>query len=286
MFGAVTEATSAHQASWNQITNTADGPPLPEASRSTPLPAAAAPALTLELLPVGGNFPRRPSRWRWTPTISPSTTRPRSAPRPAGPGPARPIFDALEVRAPFAADSPQLFAALVRGGHYDQAVLTQTQRCRPGRSRSGSWRPCSSPANTIAGDATTGLPEESLKFVFAAVTEATSGHQASWNQVTNIADGPRLPDTTLDAPARRGGAGADARVAAGRGPDLPPGRDRGAGFLRFLLPQRDHDRLRDRRGRGRQGQLRRARGPRFPSPPTRRNCSRPWSAAATTTRRC
>ena len=243
-------------------------------------------AATLELLPASSApLPPRRSRWRWTPTISPSTTRPRSAPRPAGPGPARPIFDALEVRVPFAADSPQLFAALAGGSHYDQAVLTQTN---DSGQAVAVWvlETVFVTSQTIAGDAKTGLPEESLKFVFAAVTEATSGARGLLEPGHQHRRRPALPGHHADAPARRGGAGADARVAAGRGPDLPPGRDRGAGFLRFLLPQRDHDRLRDRRGRGRQGRLRRAGG--------RASLRRRLSAtvrglgppAATTTRRC
>ena len=190
VFGAVTEATSAHQVSVNQIFNTADGPPLPEGLTLAPLAAAPATALRLELQPTdSAAAPITLALDSFHFTVRNSTTIGSAT---GGAGAGKASFDALEVSVPLTADSPELLATLARGGHYDQAVLTQLN---------DSGQPVAVwvldtvfiVTDTIAGDAETGLPEESLTFVFTAMSAATSGHEASWDQVFNMAGGPTLP---------------------------------------------------------------------------------------------
>jgi hypothetical protein len=96
-------------------------------------------------------------------------------------------FDALDVTAPYTANSPLLFGQLTIGQAYPSAVLTQ----KDGSGNTvGIWA-----LNDVhvTDDAVTGsgsgLPSEELKFAFAELGQGV-GH----NQQTG--SGPRLPRTS------------------------------------------------------------------------------------------
>ena len=122
IFGSLTEVTSANTASWNQITNTENGPAPPAGVTLAALPTASAPALTLDLQPLSGsNLPAVTldlSSYQFG--FENSTTIGSS-----GSGTGKTTFDDLTVSAPLSGASPQLFDVLATGNHYDTAVLTQ-----------------------------------------------------------------------------------------------------------------------------------------------------------------
>jgi hypothetical protein len=102
------------------------------------------------------------------------------------------IFDELAVSAALSGASPQLFAALVGGGHYPTALLTQ---------RNAAGAPVAEwvlgntvlTSDAIAGDGTAALPAEALHVAYDSVTEVTSANAASWNQATESSTGPAAP---------------------------------------------------------------------------------------------
>jgi type VI protein secretion system component Hcp len=116
-------------------------------------------------------------------------------------------FDALDVSASYTANSPRVFGQLVRGAHYSSAVLIQ---------KDASGNPVAvwvlgtvfvTDDRVTSSDA--GVPAEELKFAFVSITAANSTRLASWDQVSQSASGPALPDgTVLSAlPAPSGDAG-------------------------------------------------------------------------------
>ena len=188
IFGSITEVTSANTASWNQITNAENGPTPPAGVTLATLPAANAPALTLDLQPVSGsNLPEVTldlSSYQFG--FENSTTI-----GPNGAGAGKTTLDDLAVSAPLSGASPQLFNVLATGNHYGTAVLTQ-------RNAAGDPE-----AEWILGtvfltsdgiaDASAAVPAETLQLIFGSLTEATSDHTASWNQLTNAESGPAPP---------------------------------------------------------------------------------------------
>jgi type VI protein secretion system component Hcp len=109
-------------------------------------------------------------------------------------------FDALDVTAPYAANSPLVFGRLTAGQTYPHAVLTQRDA---GGNTVGLW----ALNNLLVTDdavigSGNGLPAEELKFAFGAVAQSVGIHIAGWSQVTNSPDSsdiPAVPDP--EAPA-------------------------------------------------------------------------------------
>jgi type VI protein secretion system component Hcp len=167
-FGALSEVTATHSASWSQVENTPTGPTPPTGVTLAALPARNAPALTLEL---------RPSSDSSLPAVTlaldsyqfgfENTTTIDSATSGAGTGKVE--FNDLIVSAPLSQASPQLFAVLATGSHYGTAVLTQHNAAGDPVAQ---WvlKLVILTSDSITG-AAAAVPTETLHLAFGAVTE-------------------------------------------------------------------------------------------------------------------
>jgi type VI protein secretion system component Hcp len=181
-FGSMTEVTAAHTASWNQITNSNDGPKPPGGVTLAELPLPAAPALTLELQPSSG-----------LPAVTLGLDSYQFGFVSQGPLGVNggPFFQDLDVLASLNGASPQLFAALVAGGHYSTAVLTQRDAAGDPVAEWVLGNPILR-GDHIAGNGSA-VPTEGLTVYCDSVTEVTATQTASWNQITNSDKGPEPP---------------------------------------------------------------------------------------------
>jgi type VI protein secretion system component Hcp len=185
LFGSVTTVTSAHAASWNQFTNSNNGPAAPPGVTLAALPTLSAPALTLELKPsLGSSLPAL--------SLGPDSFEfgfVSQGPVGVITNGGRAFFEELDIVAPLSGASPRLFAALAAGSHYSTAVLTQ---------RDAAGDPVAEwvlgnvilTFDDIAGGGS-GVPTETLGLLSDTVTEVTSAQTASWNQITDSATAPR-----------------------------------------------------------------------------------------------
>jgi type VI protein secretion system component Hcp len=100
-------------------------------------------------------------------------------------------FDALDVTAPYTANSPLLFRQLTKGQAYPSAMLTQKDA---GGNTVGVWA-----LNNVrlTDDAITGsgngLPGEELKFAFGALAQSVGTHIAGWSQVNKSSSSSDIP---------------------------------------------------------------------------------------------
>src|SRR5262249_54966904 len=155
----------------------------PGASGLSPLPTPAATNLTLQL--AGGTDPTASLSlnlnsfqfgFHNSTTIGSAT---------GGAGAGKASFDALDVTTALSDASPELFAALASGKHYDTATLTETNAAgRPIASWVLGTVFVTEDHLTDSGSGS-GLPTEELKFAFGKITEATSVGSASWDALTN-----------------------------------------------------------------------------------------------------
>ena len=134
-FGAVTEATASQAASWSQVTNSDSSADIPTAPSglSALSPAAAPPAVTLQLTPAGGSavsiaLDSYQFGFQNVANIGVGTS---------GISTGKPSFDELVVGAEFAPDSPLLFQSLVSGAGYATAGADAEQRGGPAGRRLG-----------------------------------------------------------------------------------------------------------------------------------------------------
>ena len=188
IFGSLTEVTSANTASWNQITNAESGPTPPAGVTLVALPAANAPALTLDLQPpAGSNLPAVTlDLGSYQFGFKNSTTIGSS-----GSGAGKITFDDLTVVGPL---KRRIAAIVQRAGHRQPlrhgSAHPARRRRRPG-SRVGLGTVfLTSDAIASAG---TSAPAETLQLIFGSITEVTSANTASWNQITNAENGPTPP---------------------------------------------------------------------------------------------
>ena len=197
VFGSVSEATAGNAQSWSALTNSTSDAPSPTGVTLAPLPAILAPALTLDLQPspVFGlpamtlNLDSYQFGFENPTTIGSAT---------GGAGAGKAKFDDLIVSARLSDASPQLLKALVIGGHFPTAVLTQ---------RNAAGNPVAQwilstvflNADGITGSGSA-VPTETLHMVFGSVNEATAGHSISWNQAENRDGDPTPPTGVTLAP--------------------------------------------------------------------------------------
>jgi hypothetical protein len=176
------------------ITNTGGGGS--GASGLSPLPAPAVTNLTLQL--AGGTDPTASLSlnldafqfgFHNSATIGSAT---------GGAGAGKASFDALDVSTALSDASPELFAALASGRHYETATLTETN---------AAGQPIASwvlgtvfVTDDLLTDNGFDPPAEELKFAFGAITEVTNPNQASWSIIAQTATGPAGPNPSTLAP--------------------------------------------------------------------------------------
>ncbi len=126
VFKSITEATAsgmsgvpAASASWDQVTNTASGPPLttaPDPAAQYPADPAATAVLTLSNATGGTSVTLPIDSYQFgfhnTPSFGSGGTTSKAT------------FDALDVTLPLSNGSPALLTALTSAAHYQQATLT------------------------------------------------------------------------------------------------------------------------------------------------------------------
>ncbi len=170
VFKSITEATAsgmsgvpAASASWDQVTNTASGPPLttaPDPAAQSPADPAATAVLTLSNATGGTSVTLPIDSYQFgfhnTPSFGSGGTTSKAT------------FDALDVTLPLSNGSPALLTALTSAAHYQQATLTL-------KDSSGQVITTYAWAFNlvfVTDDVVTGsagaVPEESVSFAFGA----------------------------------------------------------------------------------------------------------------------
>jgi type VI protein secretion system component Hcp len=191
-FGAVTEATSVSNWSWNQQTNGADDVPgLPSAQTLSALPAPAGTRLTLQLAggPAGpASLTLNSFQFGFHNTVSVSVG---AGGADVTTGKAR--FDVLDVTAAFNNASPDLLQLLTTGYGYDTATLTQTNAAGQAIAVWNMGKVYVNSDVLTGSKGGSSVPVETVQFFFGAITQATSASTRSWSELTNS-------DLTGDAP--------------------------------------------------------------------------------------
>ncbi|MBN9521050.1 cadherin domain-containing protein [bacterium] len=193
-FSALTEATRTRTESWDLPSASTAGPALPAGVTLAPLPVAPS-GTTLQLAGATGTvtLPLADFHFEFTNTAEDTLLNP-------GAGAIESAFDTLDATAPLGAESPAVFAALVRGRQYTTATLTRTNAAG-GVEEVWVLGGVFVTAVTVAGDTAGDGVTERFRFTFASATAATAAHTASWDQARATPTGPAVPiGVTLVAP--------------------------------------------------------------------------------------
>ena len=198
-FFSMSHATSTDTATWNQVTQRVEGPPLPATPVIVPLPNVSS-ALSLNLFSSASNVPTLSVPVndfvfgsRGVELLDSGTTLGLTS------------FDPLEVTTVYQNPSPKLLTALTRNTQYVRATLTKSTLAQPITLVTlGAVYVTDSLVESSDGDGEG--PKQTLRLIYGQITESAGSIVKSWDVVTAKPIGPApLPGPDLaDLPVPTG----------------------------------------------------------------------------------